>query len=117
MLRNGSGGTATSLTLNDRLPAGFRYSKGSARLNGGRLDDPAVSKDGRSLVFGIGDLADGGSDDIRYVAEVAAGAHPGKARNTASASAENGLRSNSAFAVVTIKEDLFRSENVIVRAA
>lgn len=113
-VENGAGVTAADVVVADRLPLGFRYRRGSARMDGGAVADPAVSADGRTLTFAVGELADGAARRIRYVTEIGAGAKPGKAMNRAQAAASGNLTSNIATAVVTVKEDLFRSKNIIV---
>ncbi|UCF29782.1 MAG: OmpA family protein [bacterium] len=111
---NASGTVAAALTIDDRLPAGFRYQKGSTRVDGlPAPSDPAVTADGRSLTFSPGDLVPGGSVRIQYVAEVAAGARQGRAVNTAQA-VGGGLASNVARATVRVTEDLFRSRNTVM---
>ncbi|GAB4277076.1 MAG: hypothetical protein Kow0092_32880 [Deferrisomatales bacterium] len=104
---------ATRVVVTDLLPPGFRYEAGSARRDGLRSPDPEVSRDGRTLTFELGDLEPGDAAEVRYVVRVGA-AGPGKARNTATATAEGGLGSNTATATVTVREELFRSRNVLV---
>ena len=71
------------VTITDRLPNGFRYRKGSVRLNSGPASDPSISGDGRSVTFTVGDLAAAAKATITYVVEVGAGASLGKAVNSA----------------------------------
>jgi uncharacterized repeat protein (TIGR01451 family) len=113
-IENSVGVPAAGVSAIDRLPPGFRYRKGSARLNAKVTADPTISADGRTLTFAAGDLPAGGSTEIRYVTEIGAGTRPGKASNSARAASTNGLRSNTATAEVTVKEDLFRSKGFIV---
>ncbi|HSN67838.1 MAG TPA: OmpA family protein [Thermoanaerobaculia bacterium] len=115
-VENSSGGILSGVVVTDRLPSGFRYRKGSARLNGASMADPAVSSDGRSLSFSIGNLDPLVSlkADIVYVAEVGAGVRPGTSTNTASAAGTPGAVSNTAHASVEIIEDLYRSTATIV---
>ena len=95
----------------DRLPAGFRYQRGSARLNGAPLADPIVAADGRSAVFSIGNVATGATVTLRYVAEVTAGARTGDAENIAQAVPP--ITSNIARASVLVREDLFRERAIL----
>ena len=81
----------------DRLPPGFRYQRGSARLNGAPAADPTVSADGRSVTFNIGTVAFGATVTLRYVAEVTAGARAGNAENTAQAVAASDIERSSRF--------------------
>ena len=96
----------------DRLPPGFRYQPGSARLNGAPLADPIVAADGRSVTFSIGTVASGATVALRYVAEVTAGARAGNAENTAQAVPP--ITSNVARASVLVREDLFRERAILV---
>lgn len=104
---------ALNVSVDDRLPQGFRYRKGSARLDGAAAADPAVSADGRGLTFTVGALAASASVKITYVAEVGAAAKAGRAVNTAVASG-TAVLSNTATAVVQVTEDLFKSKATIV---
>ncbi|MGC1455088.1 MAG: OmpA family protein [Nitrospirota bacterium] len=105
---------APGVTITDRLPVGFRYRKGSARLNISPAPDPAISEDGRSITFAVGALGAAANAEITYVAEVGAGASLGKAVNTAVAHGSSGAVSNNASATVVVSEDLFGSKTTIV---
>ncbi|MFO7605043.1 MAG: OmpA family protein [Desulfurivibrionaceae bacterium] len=113
-MENPHPGLISGITLTDRLPAGFRYQAGSARLDGERFADPAISADGRTLTFNLGDLPGEESREIRYVAEVGAGASPGAAVNTAVAVAATGSVSNTATATVLVGEDFFRTTTFLM---
>ena len=113
-IENGAGLTASGLTIEDRLPLGFRYRQGSGRMDGLAVTDPVISSDGRTLLFALGDMPDGSTVELRYVTEIGAGAREGKAQNTARAASTNGLTSNTAAATVTVKDELWRSKNIIV---
>ena len=108
-----AGALSPGVTVTDRLPRGFRFRKGSARLNTTPFADPVVSADGSGLVFSISDLAPGARAAISYVAEIGAGAPPGKAINTAVAMNVINALSNVASAEVLVTEDLFRSTATI----
>jgi len=115
MLEDAAGGPVlTGVTVSDKLPLGFRYRKGSARLEGAKADDPQISADGRTLTFNVGTMPVKGKINISYVVEVAAVARLGNATNTAQAVAAGGHISNLARAVVLVKEDLFISKTTIV---
>ncbi len=105
---------AAGVTIIDRLPVGFRYRKGSVRLNSVRATDPAISGDGRSLTFTVGDLAAAATADVSYVTEVGAGANLGKAVNTAVANSTSGVKSNTATTTVQVTEDFFMTKTTIV---
>ncbi len=113
-LENPNDVPTTAIVLNDKLPVGFRYRKGSARLDGLRISDPAIAADGRNLTFALDAVAAGGRGEIRYVAEVTAGARPGKATNTAAAVTTAGIASNTAQATVLVREDFFRSTTFLM---
>lgn len=102
-----------AVSLRDRLPLGFRYRKGSAKLDGSAASDPAISPDGRTLTFALGDMAAATQHVIVYVAEVGAGSRQGKALNTAVAVGSPNVVSNTATATVTVIEELFHSTTTI----
>lgn len=105
---------ANGVLVNDHLPLGFRYRKGSTKIDGGAAADPSVAADGRTLLFDIGIVAAGKTSIITYVVEVAAGARLGRAENTATATAGGVGSSNTAKAEVVVKEDLFQSKSIIM---
>ena len=111
-ISNGGKTPVTSLRIADRLPVGFRYQAGSARLDQAVLADPKVSADGRSLDFSLGALPGSGSLSLRYVAAVNSGAQIGQAENTAQAIGS--ASSNVARASVLVREDLNRSRAILV---
>ena len=106
-ISNGGKNPVAALRIGDRLPVGFRYQTGSARLEKTVLADPTISADGRGLEFSIGTLPGSGSLSLRYVTAVNAGAQVGQAENTAQAI--GGATSNIARATVLVREDLNRS--------
>lgn len=95
----------------DHLPPGFRYQKGSARLNGNPLADPLTAGDARSLTFTV-NIPAAAVATLRYVLEVTPGARPGRAENSAAAS--GAFSSNTARAGVLVREDLFRSQAMLI---
>jgi uncharacterized repeat protein (TIGR01451 family) len=103
---------AVNVQIADRLPQGFRYQAGSARLDGALQADPMVSADGRTLTFALGDIPAAGTVTLRYVVQVAAGARSGKAENVAFA--VGALTSNTARASVVVREDLMRSRAILM---
>jgi len=111
-IRNNSPSTATAVQISDRLPQGFRYQKGSARLNGNALPNPTISKDGRSLVFTIGDIAANTTVTLRYVVMATSGTPIGDATNSAVAVAPNS--SNTAKVTVTVQDDLFSQKALLI---
>ncbi|MDD4928305.1 MAG: hypothetical protein PHP85_03380 [Gallionella sp.] len=95
----------------DHLPPGFRYQKGSARLNGVIIADPLISQDARALTFKL-DIAQAATATLHYVLEVTPGARPGIAENIAAAIGT--ITSNTARASVLVREDLFRNQAILV---
>lgn len=95
----------------DHMPSGFRYQKGSTRLDGIAMPDPAISADGRTLTFRL-DIAAASSATVRYVLEVTPAARAGAAENTAAAT--GGLTSNTARASVVVSEDLHRNNTFLI---
>ncbi|HHJ35863.1 MAG TPA: DUF11 domain-containing protein, partial [Gammaproteobacteria bacterium] len=106
-------GSANGVLISDILPVGLRYQNGSVRLDGVAVDDPAISKDGRTLTFSIGSLPSGGSVQVKYVVELTVGTRLGKAVNSVSAEDNLGRRSNDAVAAINVTEDLFASRSFI----
>ncbi len=94
------------LEIHDKLPAGFRFEKGSATLDGAPLADPLIQNDGRSLSFTINQIAPEQARTLRYVARVGVNTPLGTATNTAWL-VDDILQSNTAEAHVEIKEELF----------
>ncbi|MFZ3072983.1 MAG: OmpA family protein, partial [Thermodesulfobacteriota bacterium] len=112
-LQNTSLVVMTGITVLDTLPPGFRYRRGSAKVDGLKASDPSISSDGRTLSFGPLTLAPGVTTVVRYVVEVSAGTRAGEAINTAFAAA-GGISSNSARATVKVKEEFFRDKAIIL---
>lgn len=96
----------------DHLPPGFRYQKGSAKLNGIAMPDPLVSADGATVTFNVAAIAAAGNATVKYVLLVTPGAHTGPAENTAAAA--GGITSNTARASVLVREDLFRNKTILI---
>ena len=111
---NASAADLTGIVVTDRTPPGFRYRKGSAKMDGLALADPTISGDGRTLLFNMGTIAAGKKAEITYVTEIAAGARIGKAINVAVATGNGGVVSNTVEAVVLVKDDLFGSKTIIM---
>ena len=107
-------GAAPGVTITDTMPLGFRFRRGSARINGVVTPDPAISADGRTLIFAVGALAPQTTVSVRYVVEVAAGASVGIATNTATAAGLGGVTSNLAKATVHVKSDFLSSRSVLM---
>ncbi|MCK5913202.1 MAG: OmpA family protein, partial [Desulfuromusa sp.] len=105
---------ATDVIAKDTLPLGFSYQKGSTRIDGKKSDDPKISSSGRTLTYHLGDLPSLSINEISYVIEVAAGAKLGEQENTAFATSQEGLISNTASAIVNIREDFMQSKSLLM---
>ena len=111
-ITNGSATPIPNLRLADRLPVGFRYQAGSARLDTAVLADPIISADGRGQEYNLGSLAGSATVTLRYVAAVNPGAQIGPAENTAQTIGTT--ISNTAKASVLVREDLNRSTAILI---
>jgi uncharacterized repeat protein (TIGR01451 family) len=100
-----------SAQIADYLPAGFRYQKGSARLNGVAIPDPVISADARTMTFSLS-LAASATATVRYVVAVTPAALTGTADNTAAAT--GGLTSNTAHASIVVTQDLYSDKAFLV---
>jgi uncharacterized repeat protein (TIGR01451 family) len=113
-LNNNTGSAATAVQIVDTLPAGLRYQRGSASVDGNPVADPATSGDGRTLTFSLADMPDGTSTEVRYVVEVVLGLRAADVVNRAVANANgNTLLSNEASIGVRIRQDFLRDRNVL----
>ena len=110
---NGGDTNITAAVVNDVLPPGFRYAKGSARVNDSVIADPQIGSAGSRLTFALGDLPAGETLTLNYVVEVTAGAAVGDAVNSASATDGLGATSNVATARVRVRDDFFRNKTFI----
>lgn len=104
---------ANNAIIRDVLPVGFRYQKDSVQQKDGSATEPAISGDGRTLTFSIGNLPAGQSVRLSYVLEVTAGTKTGDAVNKATASDAAGTVSNTARAIVFIEDDLLNDRSFI----
>lgn len=106
--------TATAFAnaqIADYLPPGFRYQKGSARLNGVAIADPVISADARTMIFTL-NLAASATTTVRYVVQVTPAAQTGAADNTAAAT--GGLTSNTAHASIVVTQDLYSDKAFLI---
>jgi uncharacterized repeat protein (TIGR01451 family) len=91
-----------SVSMNDRLPLGFAYLPGSARIDGAAAADPAGSP-GPVLSFPLGQLSVGTTVTVTYRARIGAGARAGSNANTALARSDTvSAVSNAAVATVQV---------------
>ena len=103
----------TNVALKDTLPQGFRYAPGSASIDGVKIADPTISRDGQDLTFTFANIAVDEVLNLRYVARIGVATPVGKATNTVwiedqeDIPNEGILTSNTAIADIEITEDLF----------
>lgn len=102
-VENRSGAAASGVELNDILPKGLSYRRGSTR----GADEPTVSSDGRTLAFRVPAIAAARQAEIRYAVSINPGAPTGEAVNRVLASGSGGVTGNEAAASVRIKALLF----------
>lgn len=114
-LTNSSGAAFNGAYIDDRLPAGFRYEKGTARRDGAPVEDPAGGV-GPALRFPVGTLADGASTVFTYRVRLTPGAEKGDGINVARATSLGPpvLVSNYARARVRVELGVFDPRAVII---
>ena len=101
---------ATDVLLVDKLPQGFSYVLGSAKVN--KVAQEPTGGRGPKLTFAVGDVTAGNDVIITYRAQVGVGALRGDGINRAKAN-ENivgGTFSNEAIAQVTVLPGVFNTE-------
>ncbi len=102
-VENRSDQVVNGLHLNDILPIGLRFQRGSAR----GAAEPVVSTDGRTLDFSMPAIGAGRIAEVRYVVSVAPSAPQGEAVNRVLAQGSVGATSNEAAASVRLRPLLF----------
>jgi len=103
-----------SVVLIDALPTGFRYRKGSARLDGAPILDPLISADGRQLRFSLGELPATTSHRLSYLVTVGT-VRPMELASRSLAQGNGGaIRSNESRVITRIGEELMRSRVVLM---
>jgi uncharacterized repeat protein (TIGR01451 family) len=114
----GTAGPMSGVVVVDALPEVMRYVAGTTRLDGVGAPDPAIGADGRSLRFGVPDLAPGDTRVIRFGARVVPTALEGNVVNRAHAEAISGgdvpVVSAEASAAVRVIPGPFRQEASVV---
>lgn len=112
-LRNDGDVSFPDVRLDDRIPAGFVYVRGSARLDGAPFADPAGAP-GPQLAFAIDTVRAGVTRLLTYRLAVGAGAATGPGRNVAVATSPGGPTvSPPGVATVEVRGGLFAPEGII----
>jgi len=113
LVRNAGATPLADVQVEDHLPGGFRYERGSAERDGERVEDPEGGV-GPVLRFAIGALAPDEEVTLRYRVLVGPGAQRnGDAVNRAQARS-GPLRSNVARARVRLVDGVFSDRGFIV---
>lgn len=104
--------TVSGIETTQTLPTGFRYLAGSTAFNGTASADPAISANGDSLSFPVGDIDPGETVEIIFRAMVGA-VGTGEYPSEAIAQAASGQSSNLADATVRVRDELGTDESII----
>jgi len=110
-IKNNTVAALAAAQIADHLPPGFRYQKGSAKLDGVTIPDPSLSADGSVITFSV-NIPASSSVIVRYVLEVTPAARTGTAQNTATAIGGN--TSNTGRTNVMVREDLYRNKPILI---
>ena len=113
-ITNNGTGAASNVIISDQLPAGFRLREGSVRVGGLKVAAEVNRQDGRKLTIPVGTVSPDTEVLVEYVADITAIAQPGKAVNTAVASADGGHTSNTAEAIVVVERAFFNDRAVLM---
>jgi uncharacterized repeat protein (TIGR01451 family) len=113
-VRNVSNTAAVAVVIDDRLPAGFRYIPGTARLNNQSIPDPSGGTTvGPLLSFPIGNLAGQANAQLTYSVRLGIGSEQGDGINRASARYTGGV-SNTAQFKVNVQGGVLGNEGCII---
>ncbi len=110
----GDTGSYQTIRIDDHLPWGLRYRKGSTRIAMQVGVDPSLSADGQTLTFSLAQLTPHQRITITYVVEITQSARGPQLINGAHAVAGNGASSNNAQATIRLREDFFNSKATLV---
>lgn len=119
-IRNPIATNISHVSVRDRLPEGFRYVQGTARLNVGSTPEQKIEPEslGDDLVFQFGDLPPGAAARLLYRVRIGANARPGDRENVAVGSGDfpSGERgaTGAARATVRVGGGVFSSQQVII---
>ena len=107
---------ATNIRVNDVMPHGVQYIKGTTFINGALAADPQVTG-ARTLVWAPGDIPGGGACEIVYRAVVGPDAHRGDGINRVHAEARSvgkAIATNIARFKLKITGGVFTSKGTII---
>lgn len=114
---NQGGPFLPTTTIEDRLPLGFSYIDGTARLTvgdaaGQRLGEPIRA--GATLAFAVPAQPTIGEAMLTYRVRVSVGAPQGDGVNRAVAVTDGGVRSNESFARVIVRGGVFTDDACVI---
>ena len=116
-MRNTTGAPIAGVTLEDLLPAGFRYILETTRLNGATVTNPAGGV-GRALTFNIGTIPANTVYELTYFVRLGVGSQQGDGINRATAVFPGAggapVRSNTALFKVNVQGGVFSNDGCIV---
>ena len=118
-VKNEGDTTVYDVKINDYLPRGFRYKKGTSKLDGAPISDPDVSPDGRILTWNIGNMDRKTTKTIEFYTAVITSVSEGKHKNTANAEGWNNpshtikISSNDGFAYIRVTKGIFTDKGYI----
>ena len=113
IIHNDSNILVENLMLINYLPIGLKYQNGSCKLNNHKTDN--LYQKGNNLALNIGDIEPKSTFNLSIMGSVTTANIGGKISNSVSVSSDNidGI-SNIAEVTVYIKEELMRSEGIII---
>lgn len=112
-IQNRVSASVQNTQVRDTLPIGFRYQRGSLRINGLKVPDPLLDSNGRSMLIDLPPVS-GTETKVTYVTEVTPAAGTGEARNSATVIGDLVASSNTAFASVLVRSDLFSEKAFLI---
>ncbi len=112
LIKNSTQVGLPATNLLDKLPRGFRYAAGSARLNHVTVADP-IGGAGPQLSFALGTLAPNTTLTLTYRIAIGVTAPLGNGVNSAQASS-GAITSNTASATVQIARDVFSDKAYVL---
>ena len=102
-----------NMTLVDALPLGLKLAKGTVKISGEKVNEK-LSEDGKSLIVELPTLPANSTTEVTFLAYITAGVDDGKVVNQAWVKRGEIFRSNIATAETIVKEELMRSEGIVV---
>jgi uncharacterized repeat protein (TIGR01451 family) len=105
---------ARNLKIEDFLPDGFKYRKGTTRLNSKSTNDPVISNDGQKLSFLLESIAPSGRLELTYVTEIVQDFDRLEAVNRAIVKSGDTDASNQASVAVRINKSIFSDRFTLI---